>query len=216
MKKLISVYSEGTIDRDLVEEAKQNLDDYFQKKGFFDVEVKTDFQRQPGQILLVYEVDRGKKHKVDRISFRGNYQIPEKDLLAQVAVKKSHIWSHGGISQKLLKQSVNNLQALYRDRGYEDVKVTSQVTDSEPKIDVAFEIEEGPQTLVDNVRVIGNASFPYDQLTAPKGFELRSGAPFSTRRLSEDRNRISATYLNRGYLNAEVKTAVSRHQDNPH
>jgi hypothetical protein len=28
--------------------------------------------------LLVYEIDRGKKHKVDRISFRGNNQIPEK------------------------------------------------------------------------------------------------------------------------------------------
>jgi outer membrane protein assembly factor BamA len=128
--------------------------------------------------LLVYEVDRGKKHKVDHISFRGNYQIPEKDLLAQVAVKKSHIWSHGSISQKLLKQSVNNLQALYRDRGYEDVKVTPQVTDREPKIEVAFEIEEGPQTPVDDVRVI-NGSVPYDQLTAPKGFELKSGAPFS-------------------------------------
>src|SRR5580704_5267645 len=216
MKKLIPVYSEGTIDRDLVEEGQQNLVDYFQKKGFFDVEVKTDFQRQPGQILLVYEIDRGKKHKVDRISFHGNYQIPEKDLLAQLAVKKSHIWSHGSISQKLLKQSVNNLQALYRDRGYEEIKITSQVTDREPKIDVAFEIEEGPQTLVDNVRVIGNGSVPYDQLTAPKGFELRPGAPFSTRRLSEDRNRISATYLNRGYLNAEVKTAVSRLQDDPH
>jgi outer membrane protein insertion porin family len=142
MKKLIPVYSEGAIDRDLVEEGQQNLVDYFQKKGFFDVEVKTDFQRQPGQILLVYEIDRGKKHKVDRISFRGNYQIPEKDLLAQVAVKKSHIWSHGSVSQKLLRQSENNLQALYRDRGYEEVKITSQVTDREPKIDVAFEKRE--------------------------------------------------------------------------
>jgi len=216
MKKLIPIYSEGTIDRDLVEEGQHNLVDYFQKKGFFDVEVKTDFQQNPGQILLVYEIDRGKKHKVDRISFRGNYQIPEKDLLAQVAVKKSHIWSHGSINQKLLKQSVNNLQVLYRDRGYEEVKITSQVTDREPKIDVAFEIEEGPQTLVDNVRVTGNGSVPYDQLTAPRGFELRSGAPFSPRRLSEDRNRISATYLNRGYLNAEVKTVVDRHQDDPH
>jgi outer membrane protein insertion porin family len=216
MKKLIPIYSEGTIDRDLVEEGQQNLVDYFQKKGFFDVEVKTDFQQQPGQILLVYEIDRGKKHKIDRISFRGNNQIPEKDLLAQVAVKKSHIWSHGSISQKLLKQSVNNLQALYRDRGYEEVKISSQVTDREPKIDVAFDIKEGPQTLVDDVRVTGNSNVPYDQLTAPKGFELRSGAPFSPRRLSEDRNRISATYLNRGYLNAEVKTVVSRHQDDPH
>jgi outer membrane protein insertion porin family len=216
MKKLTPIYSEGTIDSDLVKEGRQNLIDYFQKKGYFDVQVTTDFQQQPGQILLVYNIERGKKHKVESIAFRGNYAIPEKDLLAQVVVKKAHIWGHGSVSQKLVKQSVSNLEALYRDRGYEDVKITPQVVDHEPKVDVAFEIVEGRQTLVDRTEVTGNNNVPYEQLTAPAGFQLRSGMPFSPRRLSEDRNRISATYLNRGYLNAEVKVTVNRHPDDPH
>lgn len=216
MKKLIPIYSEGTIDSDLVKEGQQNLIDYFQKKGYFDVQVTTNLQQQPGQILLVYNIERGKKHKVDRIAFQGNYAIPEKDLLAQLVVKKAHIWSHGRISQKLIKQSVTNLEALYRDRGYEDVKITPQVVDHEAKVDVAFEIVEGPQTVVDRTEVTGNNNVPYEQLTAPAGFQLRSGMPFSPRRLSEDRNRISATYLNRGYLNAEVKATVNRHADDPH
>ncbi len=216
MKKLIPIYSEGAIDSDLVKEGQQNLIDYFQKKGYFDVKVTTNFQQQPGQILLVYNIERGKKHKVERVAFQGNYAIPEKDLLAQVVVKKAHIWSHGSISQKLIKQSVTNLEALYRDRGYEDVKITPQTVDHEPKVDVAFEIVEGPQTVVDRTEVTGNNNVPYEQLTAPAGFQLRSGMPFSPRRLSEDRNRISATYLNRGYLNAEVKASVNRHADDPH
>jgi hypothetical protein len=45
-------------------------------------------------------------------------------LLPEVAIQRSHIWSHGSISQKLLKQSTENLQAFYRDKGYEDVKIT--------------------------------------------------------------------------------------------
>src|SRR5260370_36753263 len=94
--------------------------------------------------------------------------------------------------------------------------MATKVIDQEPKIDVAFQIEEGRQTVVDNVQVTGNNSVPENQLTAPNGFQLRSGTPFSSRRLSEDRNRIAATYLNRGYLNAEVKTTVSRHHDDPH
>ena len=216
MKKLIPIYSEGAVDSDLVQEGQQNLIDYFQKKGYFDVQVKTDFQQQPDRTLLVYDIARGKKHKVDRVAFRGNYAISKDDLMAQVLVKKAHIWSHGSISQKLIKQSVTNLEALYRDRGYEGVKVTPQVVDHEPKIDVAFEIDEGPQTVVDRTQVTGNDNVPYEQLTAPAGFQLRSGTPFSPRRLSEDRNRISATYLNRGYLNAEVKVSVNRHADDPH
>ncbi len=215
MKKLIPIYSEGTIDRELVEEGQRNLTDFFQKKGFYDVKVTTDFQKKPDQVLLVYKIDRGQKHKVDRILIHGNYAIPTKELLAQVRVKKSHIWTHGSLSQKLLKQSAANIEALYRDRGYEEIKVKPHTVDREPKIDVDFDIEEGTQTLVENVQVSGNQNVAYAQLTAPAGFELRSGSPYSPRKLADDRNRISATYLNRGYLNAEVKAAVTKTGD-PH
>jgi len=216
MKKLIPIYSEGTVDSDLVLEGQQNLTNYFQNKGFYDAKVTTDLRRQPDRIVLSYTIDRGAKHKVDGISFHGNSQISAKELAPLVQVKRSHLWTHGKISQKLLKRSTDNLLALYRDKGFEDAKVTPQVTDREPKIDIAFEIEEGAQTLVDHVEVTGNRSVPEAQLTAPKGFELKAGAPFSSRELSDDRNRISATYLNRGYLNAQIRTTISRHSNNPH
>jgi outer membrane protein insertion porin family len=215
MKKLIPIYSEGTIDRELVAEGQRNLTEYFQKKGFSDVTVKTDFQQKPDEIVLVYKIDRGLKHKVAAIFFHGNYAIPQKELLAQVTVKKSHIWTHGSLSQKLLKQSASNIEALYRDQGYEEVKVTPRTADREQKIDVEFEIEEGTQALVEDVQVSGNQNVAYAQLTAPKGFELRSGVPFSPRKLADDRNRIAATYLNRGYLNAEVKATANKTAD-PH
>ncbi len=215
MKKLIPIYSEGSIDRELVSEGERNLTDYFQKKGYYDVKVSTDFQRKPDQILLVYKIDRGRKHKVQRILFHGNYAISQKDLLAQVTVKKSHFWTHGSLSQKLLKQSASNIEALYRDRGYEEIKVKPRTIDREPNIDVDFDIEEGAQTLVSDVKVSGNRNVPYSNLTAPVGFQLRAGVPFSPRKLADDRNRISATYLNRGYLNAEVKATVTKTPD-PH
>src|SRR5207245_11655386 len=53
-------------------------------------------------------------------------------------------------------------------------------------------------------------------LSPPSGLGLRSGAPFSPRRLSDDRSRILAAYIDRGYLNAEVKPSITRHPDDPH
>ncbi len=214
-KKLIPIYSEWAVDQDLVDEGQRNLIDYFQKKGFYDVKVSAKFERGPEQILVVYQIDRGKKHKVDRIIFHGNHELSDKELRAQVTVKKSHIWTHGSLSQKLLKQSADNIQAVYRDRGYEDAKVTPRVVDHEPKIDVAFDVQEGPQTLVEDVQVTGNQNIEYAKLTDPVGFQLRAGAPFSPRKLAEDRNRISATYLNHGYLNAAVKVSVNRSAGDP-
>src|SRR5579871_253277 len=215
-KKLIPIFTEGSVDRDLVDEGQRNLIDYFQKKGFYDVQVATRLENQPEQILVEYQIDRGKKHKVDQITFHGNSAFPEKDLKAQVTVSRSHIWTHGKLSQKLLRQSSDNIAALYRDRGYEDVKVTFQVAEHDPKIDVSFTIEEGAQTIVQDVKVSGNQNVSYDQLTAPVGFQLRSGLPYSPRKLADDRNRISATYLNRGYLNAEVKATEQAVANDPH
>ena len=106
--------------------------------------------------------------------------------MAQVTVKKSHIRTHGKVSQKLLKQSAENIQALYADRGYEEVKVTPRTVDREPKIDIAFDIIEGPQTMVDDLEISGNQNLDSNLLTVPRGFQLRVGQPYSPRKLAED------------------------------
>ncbi len=216
MRKLIPIYSEGSVDQDLVDEGQRNLVDFFQKKGYYDAKVTARLQKTPQQILVEYDVDRGRKHKVGRILLHGNYAISRADLMSQVVVKKSHIWTHGSVSEKLAKQSASNMEALYKDRGYEQAKVTPHVVDREPLIDVDFDIVEGEQTVVDNLQVTGNQNLPYQQLTAPKGFQLRPGAPYSPRKLADDRNRISANYQNRGYLNSDVKVTVRPVAGNSH
>jgi outer membrane protein insertion porin family len=72
MQKLIPIFSEGTVDPDLVEEGKRNLVDFFQSKGYFDAKVTTNFQTQVSNVDLVYNVDRGSRHKVETVAFRGN------------------------------------------------------------------------------------------------------------------------------------------------
>jgi outer membrane protein insertion porin family len=216
MRRQIPIYSEGTIDSDLVEEGRQNLIDYFQKRGYFEANVTADFQKQPDKTVLVYTIDKGKRHKVESISFVGNNNISENDLLAQVTVKKTHLWSRGRVSEKLLTQSERNIEALYKDRGYEEIKVASQTLNHNLRVTAVFHITEGQQTLVNNVEVSGNNHLDQKDLTAPVGFELEAGKPFSPRRLVEDRNRISANYLNRGFLNVEVKATIKPEQNDPH
>lgn len=217
IRKLIPIYSEGAIDPGLVQEGEQNLVNYFQEKGYYKAQVKTTLQNQPNQIVLVYEIAKGPKYKVGRMAFQGNHQIAEKDLLSVVVLKKSHIWTHGSASAKLAKSSADNLEALYRDRGYEEAKVSPQVTVHEPnKIDIVFNIDEGAQTVVQKVEVTGNENIPLAKVAAPVGLQLRAGAPFSPRKMTDDRNRISANYLNRGYVNVDVKAVMKRDTGDPH
>jgi outer membrane protein insertion porin family len=212
-RKILPIYSEGSIDSDLVNDGQQRLVDYFQEKGYFEVKVNTDFERQPERILLTYQIDKGKKRKVDRIIFQGNQHIASADLTANIPIHKARILGHGTYSDKLVQTSVNNVEILYRDAGYEQVAVTAKSVDHDSKIDVVFNIIEGEQTLVDQVEVTGNQSIPQNQLAGGQGFQLRPGAPFSPGKLVTDRNRISATYLDRGYLNSQVKALVRHHGD---
>ena len=215
-RKLIPIYQEGSVDPDLVDEGKRNLINYYQGKGYFDVQVNAAFQRQGQQVSLVYQVDKGKKHKVEQIAFRGNQQVDQDELEQHIAIKKSHLLSRGRFSEKLLRQSVTDLKALYKDRGYEEASITPEVVDKEPKIDVTFQIAEGPQTQVGAVNFEGNQSFAPDALSPSGGLLLRSGAAFSPGRLSKDRGHILAIYLDHGYLRADVKTKINRHTDDPH
>jgi outer membrane protein assembly factor BamA len=214
-KKLIPIYEEASTDPDLVQEGERNLFNYFQRKGYFDAKVTTNIQQQNGNMILTYQIAKGRKHSVRDISFAGNHSLESDDLLGQTAIKKKHFISHGLFSEKLLRTSVTNIENLYKDNGFEQVKVTPEVVDREPNIYVTFNIAEGERTIVSSLRVEGNKSIPLQELRSNKSFALEEGKPFSARRLSDDRNHIAAKYLDRGFLNSEIKTVVSRHPDKP-
>jgi len=215
-KKLIPIYSEGSIDQDLVSEGQQNLIDYFQKKGFFNVKVNTDYESQPDRISLTYRIEKGRKHKVGRVSFQGNRHVSSGELATHIPIQKARIWGRGTYSDKLVETAAKNIEAVYHDVGYEEVEVTPRVAEQGSKIDVTFDIVEGEQTLVDGVAITGNQNIPQNQLAGSQGFQLRPGVPFSPGKLATDRNRIAATYLDRGYMNAEVKAVVKRHAEARH
>jgi len=217
MRKLIPIFSEGTVDPDLVEEGRRNLIDFFQSKGYFDAKVTTNLQSQSSNVDLVYNVDRGSRHKVETVGFRGNEHIDSDVLLRQVAVRPRRLLlSRGKFSDKLLRRSVQSVTAFYRDRGYEDVKVTPDVVDREARIYVAFQITEGPQTVVGNLTLQGNTRISGLELAPKGGFRLRPGQPFSPKGLADDRSHIMAADMDRGFLNSEFDSKVARLPSDPH
>ena len=217
MKKLIPIFSEGAVDPDLLEEGRRNLIDFFQSRGYFNVKVNTNFQNEGANVELVYKVERGSRHRVETVDFRGNQHYRKDVLIRQVAVKAHrHLLSRGKFSDKLLRQSVTSITAFYKNLGYEDVKVDTDVVDREPKVYITFQIDEGPQTLVDNLTIEGNSHIPISAFSPKAGLRLRPGQPFSMKALADDRGHILAVYLDRGFLNSDFDSKVTRLPDDPH
>jgi outer membrane protein insertion porin family len=58
-KSLLPVYQGVGVDPELVQEGREALVSYFQGKGFFDVDVDSQFQRQESADTIVYTITKG-------------------------------------------------------------------------------------------------------------------------------------------------------------
>ena len=83
------------------------------------------------------------------------------------------------------------------------------------KLQVTFQVQEGPRDVVDALTLEGNKSIPVSQF-APKGLNLEAGKPYSQVLLSRDRDQIMAVYLDRGYLTMTFRAKVDQIKDSPH
>ena len=215
-KSLLPVYQGVGVDPELVQEGRQALVSYFQKKGFFEVNVDSEFHKQDSVDTIVYVITRGKKHKVSDVSVAGNSQLKTPDLMNLVTVKKSHLFSPGNYSEQLVRASTRNLTALYQSEGFSSVQVTSSVSHKDGNLTVAFHVIEGPRDIVSSLRIEGADTFPEAKF-APGGLKLAAGKPYSQKFVQADRANIIAHYLQSGYLTStfrETATVVSK--NDPH
>jgi outer membrane protein insertion porin family len=215
-KSLLPVYQGVGVDPELVQEGREALVSYFQGKGFFDVDVDSQFQRGDSVDTIVYTITKGKKHKVTAVSVAGNSQVKTPDLMALVTVKKSHLFSPGNYSEKLVRSSVKNLTALYQSEGFSNAQVTSSVSKKDGNLTVAFHVVEGPRDIVSSLKIEGADTFPESKF-APGGLKLAEGKPYSQKLVGADRASIVAHYLQAGYLTSSFReTAVVASKSDPH
>ena len=76
LRRLIPIYEEGAADQDLIDEGQRNLRAYFQTKGYFDAKVDAHKNKTSEKLEIVYEVERGQKHREAGVNFDGNPTSP--------------------------------------------------------------------------------------------------------------------------------------------
>jgi len=215
-KSLLPVYHGAGVNPELVQEGRQALASYFQSKGYFDVKVTSQFNRGASANTIIYEIAKGKKHKVTAVDVAGNKNITPGDAMNQVAVHKGNLFSHGKFSDNLVRTSSKNLEALYKSQGYSSVRVTPHVEKSHGDIRVRFTIDEGPQDIVQSLKIEGAETFPESSF-APSGLTLAEGKAYSQKLVESDRANIVAHYLEAGYLMASFReTANPVAKNDPH
>ncbi len=132
LKKYIPIYEENTVDDDLLNEGRRNLRDYFQGQGYFDVTVDfTRKQESAQRTAVVFDVDKGVRHKVVKVEITGNKYFSTEDLRQRMSIQPADLLlRQGRFSQKDLSNDVSAIRDLYQANGFSQVKITPNIDDN--------------------------------------------------------------------------------------
>lgn len=197
--------SDATLEAD-----RQKIIEYYQGKGYGDVDVRyrTENVGREGSVRAVFEVMEGSKASIDNVAFRGNSAVKRSDLLGVVKTKPKGILNFlsstaGKLNGDQLQEDVRAIRELYQSKGYIQADVRRPiVVRNGSKVDVTFDIVEGPQSNVGRVAVVGSRVFAADEITSR--LKLKPGSVYSPQALAQDRKTISDMYGAKGFLESSI------------
>lgn len=214
LKKYVPIYEENAVDEDLLNEGRRNIRDHFQTLGYFDANVQVQQSIEGDRLKVVYTIDKGERHKLTEIAMSGNHYFANADIRERLTLQPASVtMRYGRFSQSQLTRDVDAITSLYRNNGFDRVAVTPEVQDNfqgqKGHMRVSFKVDEGPQTLVHSLNIVGNVALITDQLTEdPEGgsrLEISPGQPYSEYKVATDRNALLNEYFNQGFANAELE-----------
>ncbi|MBB44721.1 MAG: outer membrane protein assembly factor BamA [Rhodospirillaceae bacterium] len=149
---------------------------------------------------------------INRIAFEGNKRIESKDLELELQLKPRLVFTRTKV-----QQDVQRLLTLYRLSGRFAAQIAPKIIRLEQnRVNLVFEIDEGPLSKIRNISFIGNKNFSDSELASvihTKEYAfwriLTSTDTYDPDRLSYDRELLRRFYLNRGYIDFTVLSAVA-------
>ena len=218
LRKYIPVYQENTVDNDLLAEGARNLRDYFQSKGYPDVDVT--FHEEPpqkDQQTINYYIATGPRRQLVNIDIVGNdYFLPETLQERMFLHTSTFVNRYGRYSEDFRKRDEESIADLYQANGFRDAKVTSAVETNykgkENDLSVRFVIDPGKQWLVSKLQIEGAARLdlsPIKDLLASA-----EGQPYTEINISSDRSRIIEYYFTHGFPNASFRYTAAPDAEN--
>lgn len=149
---------------------------------------------------------------INKVVFEGNSGLKEDKLRDEVTVRPRGIFTKSKV-----QSDIQRIIELYRRSGRISATVTPKIVElPQKRVDLIFEINEGPKSGVLRVNFLGNKEFSdndlrdvvvTEQTTWYKFFS--SNANYDPDRLEYDKEQLRKHYRNRGFYDFRVISAVA-------
>jgi outer membrane protein insertion porin family len=162
-----------------------------------------------GSVVIVTVVENP---IINRVAFEGNSEVKTETLSQEVQLKPRALYSRARV-----QADVQRILDVYRRQGYYATQVDAQIIELDHnRIDLVFEVREGPETKVAGINFIGNQAFSDTELrgvitTTESSFLdfLKPTSVYDPDRFNLDRELLRRYYLKNGYADFRVVSAVA-------
>lgn len=165
-------------------------------------------QRQ-GDALVVHVVENP---VINRIQFEGNSKLTDDNLNSEIQLRPRLVFT-----REKVQSDVVRILELYRRSGHFAATVQPKVIElPQNRVDLVFEIDEGPSTGIRGITFLGNQEFSEGTLRDIISTKesrwwrfLSSDDTYDPDRLTYDRELLRKFYLSQGYADFRVVSAVA-------
>jgi outer membrane protein insertion porin family len=165
--------------------------------------------RRDGNTLVVLVAENP---IINRIAFEGNKKLETDKLTDEIQIKPRTVYTRTRV-----QADVDRILELYRRAGRYSARIEPKVVVlDQNRVDLIFEIDEGPRTPVSRINFVGNHAFDGDDLRdtiltkeAIWWRFLTSNDSYDPDRLQYDKELLRRFYLANGYADFRVVSAVA-------
>ena len=187
---------------------------YFVDKGYLDTKVKArEIEDKQGnnKVRLVFDIDRGKKVKIQDITFTETTILHRKLRKQMEATKrKRKIFSSSKFIEPDYKSDKEAIIYYYNTLGFRDAKIVSDSIwrDSKGRLMIHMDVEEGNRYYFRDIEFKGNSIYATNKLQTILGIgkgDVYNSELLNTRlTFSQDGRDVSTLYMDNGYLFFQV------------
>ncbi|MFL5083695.1 MAG: outer membrane protein assembly factor BamA [Xanthobacteraceae bacterium] len=167
--------------------------------------------RRAGNQIIVTVIEAG---VINRVAFEGNKRLKDEQLNTEVQSKP-----RGTFSRATVQADVQRILEIYRAAGRYDIRVEPKIIElPNNRIDLIFEITEGPKTTVKNLVFAGNRAFSDRRLkdvikTAETGILsfLKNNDLYDRDRIEADRELLRRFYLKNGFADVRIVSSIAEY-----
>ncbi len=203
IRKIIkSKEKDSFIEKNIARDIK-SIKKIYSSTGYNFVKINTKVrERDKNKIDLVFDIQKGERSKIKKISFTGDKKIREKRLRDVIASEEDKFWkfisNNTNFNQSLINLDVRLLLNYYKSIGYYDVEITSSSAELKESgdVEVIYSIDAGNRYVIK--KIITNPDSVFDKnifYPLEKKYNTLVGSyysPFKVKKLLENIDELIA------------------------